>query len=82
MEDAGLATGAGIDDMGVYLGTALRRRRVRGRAAYRLLLRGGLRGVSLTLALAVYGGAGAAQTAIELGLHGPQHHERQLVRAT
>jgi 3-oxoacyl-[acyl-carrier-protein] synthase II len=69
--DAGLcaANGAG-DAAAVYLGSAL------GGVAYaeeqhQRFLADGFAAVEPTLALAVFGGAGATNVAIELGLHGP-----------
>ncbi|MBA2448796.1 MAG: beta-ketoacyl-[acyl-carrier-protein] synthase family protein [Chloroflexi bacterium] len=69
--DARLAWGAvGGDGAGCYIGSAL------GGVAYgeeqhRAYLERGLAGVSPALALAVFGGVGASNVAIELGLRGP-----------
>lgn len=57
-------------DVGVFIGSAL------GGVAYAeeqhaVYLSNGIRGVSPTLALAVYGGAGASNVAIDLGVTGP-----------
>ncbi len=70
LADAGLTPPAAPSDAGVYLGTAL------GGVAFAeeqhaRFLPGGLRAVSPMLALAVYGGAAAANVAIELGWTGP-----------
>jgi 3-oxoacyl-[acyl-carrier-protein] synthase II len=70
VEDARLRVGEEPDDVGVYLGSAL------GGVAYAeeqhaAFLRGSLRSVSPLLALAVFGGAGAGNVAIELGVTGP-----------
>jgi 3-oxoacyl-[acyl-carrier-protein] synthase II len=70
LSDAGLSPAAVPTDAGIYLGTAL------GGVAFAeeqhaRFLPGGLRAVSPMLALAVYGGAAAANIAIELGLTGP-----------
>ncbi len=70
LADAGLTPASLPADAGVYLGTAL------GGVAYAeeqhaRFLSGGLRAVSPLLALSVYGGAAAANIAIELGLTGP-----------
>jgi 3-oxoacyl-[acyl-carrier-protein] synthase II len=70
VEDARLHAGGERDRVGVYLGSAL------GGVAFAEeqhtgYLRGGLRAVSPMLALAVFGGAGASNVAIELGFTGP-----------
>jgi 3-oxoacyl-[acyl-carrier-protein] synthase II len=70
VEDAKLHLVGCRDSAGVYLGTAL------GGVGYAeeqhsTFLDSGLRAVSPTLALAVYGGAGASNIAIDLGLTGP-----------
>lgn len=70
LTDAGLTPGGTPADAGIYLGTAL------GGVAYAeeqhaRFLPDGLRAVSPLLAVAVYGGAAAANIAIELGLTGP-----------
>ncbi|HUF05781.1 MAG TPA: beta-ketoacyl-[acyl-carrier-protein] synthase family protein [Candidatus Binatia bacterium] len=71
VEDAGIAPrDVGRERCGVWLGTAL------GGVAYgeeqhSAFVRRGARGVSPTLALAVFGGAGASNVALDLGLTGP-----------
>jgi 3-oxoacyl-[acyl-carrier-protein] synthase II len=70
VEDAGLRVDGERDAIGVYLGSAL------GGVAFaeeqhESFLRGGLRAVSPMLALAVFGGAGSCNVAIELGVTGP-----------
>lgn len=70
VEDARLPIDGNRDQIGVYFGSAL------GGVAFaeeqhRGFVEGGLRAVSPTLALAVFGGAGSTNTAIELGLTGP-----------
>ncbi len=71
LEDAGLSIAdEQRETTGIFIGSAL------GGVAYaedqhRAFLAGGIRGVSPALALAVYGGAGASQVAIDLGVTGP-----------
>jgi 3-oxoacyl-[acyl-carrier-protein] synthase II len=71
IEDAGLPLeGEAREGTGIFIGSAL------GGVAYAeeqhvQYLTGGIRGVSPALALAVYGGAGASNVAIELGVTGP-----------
>jgi 3-oxoacyl-[acyl-carrier-protein] synthase II len=71
LADAGLAPGCEpIEFAGCYLGSAL------GGVAFaetqhHAFLRSGVTGVNPSLALSVFGGAGPANVAIELGLHGP-----------
>lgn len=70
VDDAGSPLDGCSDAIGVYLGTAL------GGVAFAeeqhaAFLAAGVRGVSPLLALAVYGGAGASNIAIALGLTGP-----------
>lgn len=71
VEHAGIALGEGAADRaGVWLGSAL------GGVAYgeeqhTAYVQRGVRGVSPTLALAVFGGAGASNVALDLGLTGP-----------
>jgi 3-oxoacyl-[acyl-carrier-protein] synthase II len=71
LTDAGLAPGgAGLDTAGCYVGTAL------GGIAFaetqhRAFMSDGLGGVDPLLALAVFGGAGPTNVAIDLGLRGP-----------
>lgn len=72
VEDAGLNPEAEDGDrMGIYMGSAL------GGVGYaedqhRLYLEQGLRSVSMTLALSVFGGASSSNIAMELGINGPQ----------
>jgi 3-oxoacyl-[acyl-carrier-protein] synthase II len=70
VEDARLTLDGNRDRIGAYLGSAL------GGVAYAEeqhagFIRGGLRSVSPLLALAVFGGAGSCNVAIELGITGP-----------
>lgn len=71
LEDARLTIeGEQAEETGVYIGSAL------GGVAYAeeqhaAYLAGGIRGVSPALALAVFGGAGACNVAMELGVTGP-----------
>jgi 3-oxoacyl-[acyl-carrier-protein] synthase II len=70
VEDARLPLNGNRDGVGVYLGSAL------GGVAYAeeqhtAYLTAGVRAVSPMLALAVFGGAGSCNVAIELGLTGP-----------
>lgn len=69
-EDAGLVQAEGGASTGVWIGSAL------GGVAYGEeqhagFVARGVRGVSPTLALAVFGGAGASNVALDLGLTGP-----------
>ena len=69
-EDAGLGGAEGGASTGVWIGSAL------GGVAYGEeqhagFVARGVRGVSPTLALAVFGGAGASNVALDLGLTGP-----------
>lgn len=70
VEDARLPLNGDRDHIGVYLGSAL------GGVAYAeeqhaAFIGSGIRAVSPMLALAVFGGAGSCNVAIELGLTGP-----------
>jgi 3-oxoacyl-[acyl-carrier-protein] synthase II len=71
LDDARLELTPGLrEECGVYIGSAL------GGVAFAeeqhgAFLASGIRGVSPTLALSVYGGAGASQVALELGITGP-----------
>ena len=69
-EDAGYPVAAQPERTGVYMGSAL------GGVAFAeeqhaRYVDGGLRSVAPTLALAVFGGAGASNVAIDLGITGP-----------
>ncbi|MDP9351088.1 MAG: beta-ketoacyl-ACP synthase II [Chloroflexota bacterium] len=72
VEDAGLKPECEDGErMGIYMGSAL------GGVGYaedqhRLYLEQGLRSVSMTLALSVFGGASSSNIAMELGINGPQ----------
>ncbi|MBA2362933.1 MAG: beta-ketoacyl-ACP synthase II [Chloroflexia bacterium] len=72
VEDAGLCLESEERErVGIYMGSAL------GGVGYaeeqhRLYLEKGLRNVSMTLALSVFGGASSSNIAMELGLNGPQ----------
>lgn len=68
--DAGLDPDGLDHEAGVYVGSALGGIAF-GEEQHAAFVNGGLRSVSPTTALAVFGGAGAANVAIELGLHGP-----------
>ena len=71
LEDAALKTnGDAGRGVAVYLGSALGGSAF-GEAEHERYLEGGLRGVSPMLALAVFGGAGATNVAMEFGLKGP-----------
>ncbi len=71
LEDAAFSTnGDAGKGVAVYLGSALGGSAF-GEAEHERFLEGGLRGVAPTLALAVFGGAGATNVAIEFGLKGP-----------
>jgi 3-oxoacyl-[acyl-carrier-protein] synthase II len=68
--DSGLDIAAAPERAGVYVGSAL------GGVAYgeeqhAVFVERGVRGVSPTTALTVFGGAGACNVAMELGIHGP-----------
>lgn len=68
--DSGLTPSAGPESFGVYVGSAL------GGVAYgeeqhASFVQRGVRSVSPTTALTVFGGAGACNVAMELGIHGP-----------
>lgn len=69
-EDAGYPIAEHAERTGVYIGSAL------GGVAFaeeqhERYVQGGLRNVAPTLALAVFGGAGASNVAIDLGITGP-----------
>jgi 3-oxoacyl-[acyl-carrier-protein] synthase II len=72
VEDAGLDLEAeDRERVGIYMGSAL------GGVGYaegqhELYMQEGLRSVSMTLALSVFGGASSSNIAMELGIHGPQ----------
>jgi 3-oxoacyl-[acyl-carrier-protein] synthase II len=68
--DAGLCLAGLHGDVGCYLGTALGGVAF-GETQHQAFLRDGVHGVSPALALAVFGGAGACNIAIELQLTGP-----------
>lgn len=71
VEHAGIALGEGAADRaGVWLGSALGGVAF-GEEQHTAYVRRGVRGVSATLALAVFGGAGASNVALDLGLTGP-----------
>lgn len=68
--DSGLEIGDYPESVGVYVGTAL------GGVAYgeeqhAVMMERGVRAVSPSIALTVFGGAGACNVAMELGIHGP-----------
>jgi 3-oxoacyl-[acyl-carrier-protein] synthase II len=68
--DSGLDLRRAQERIGVYVGSAL------GGVAYgeeqhAVFIQQGVRGVSPTTALTVFGGAGACNVAMELGIHGP-----------
>lgn len=68
--DSGLDVSRHSDAVGVYVGSAL------GGVAYgeeqhALMMERGVRAVSPSTALTVFGGAGACNVAMELGIHGP-----------
>lgn len=70
LADSGLEYERDREQVGVYVGSAL------GGVAYgeeqhEVFVQRGVRGVSPTTALTVFGGAGACNVAMELGLHGP-----------
>jgi 3-oxoacyl-[acyl-carrier-protein] synthase II len=68
--DAGLDVSRRPERAGVYLGSALGGVAF-GEEQHASYVQRGLKGVSPMTALAVFGGAGASNVAIELGLHGP-----------
>ncbi|MGD9889846.1 MAG: beta-ketoacyl-ACP synthase II [Dehalococcoidia bacterium] len=70
VEDARLEINGARDETGVYLGSALGGVAF-GEEQHANYLRGGVRAVHPLLALAVFGGAGSCNIAIELGLTGP-----------
>jgi 3-oxoacyl-[acyl-carrier-protein] synthase II len=59
------------DRVGIYTGSALGGVGY-GEEQHRLYLEKGLRSVSMTLALSVFGGASSSNIAMELGINGPQ----------
>jgi 3-oxoacyl-[acyl-carrier-protein] synthase II len=68
--DSGLVPSTSPESYGVYVGSAL------GGVAYgeeqhEVFVQRGVRSVSATTALTVFGGAGACNVAMELGIHGP-----------
>jgi len=69
-EDAGLDRAAGESTTGVWIGSALGGIAF-GEAQHAGFVARGVRGVAPTLALAVFGGAGASNVALDLGLTGP-----------
>ncbi|MGQ0609367.1 MAG: beta-ketoacyl-[acyl-carrier-protein] synthase family protein [Chloroflexota bacterium] len=69
-EDAGLDRAAGKSTIGVWIGSALGGIAF-GEAQHAGFVARGVRGVAPTLALAVFGGAGASNVALDLGLTGP-----------
>ncbi len=69
-EDAGLERAHGGDSTGVWIGSALGGIAF-GEDQHAGYVAHGVRGVAPTLALAVFGGAGASNVAIDLGLTGP-----------
>jgi 3-oxoacyl-[acyl-carrier-protein] synthase II len=70
IDDAGLCTRQLQDTMGCYLGSALGGVAF-GETQHHAFLQHGVRGVNPALALAVFGGAGSSNVALELGLQGP-----------
>jgi 3-oxoacyl-[acyl-carrier-protein] synthase II len=70
LQDASLSPDAATADTAVYLGSALGGIAF-AEAQHERYLAGGLRAVDPTLALAVFGGAGATNLAMELGIRGP-----------
>jgi 3-oxoacyl-[acyl-carrier-protein] synthase II len=70
VEHADLDLGGRGDRVGVWIGSALGGVAF-GEEQHERYVRRGLRGVSPTLALAVFGGAGASNVAIDLGITGP-----------
>jgi 3-oxoacyl-[acyl-carrier-protein] synthase II len=69
-DDAGLDHGAGGAATGVWIGSALGGVAF-GEEQHAGFVARGVRGVAPTLALAVFGGAGASNVALDLGLTGP-----------
>ena len=69
-EDAGLAGGTDRARIGVWIGSALGGVAF-GEEQHAGFVARGVRGVAPTLALAVFGGAGASNVALDLGLTGP-----------
>ncbi len=69
-EDAGLASTADTARTGVWIGSALGGVAF-GEEQHAGFVARGVRGVAPTLALAVFGGAGASNVALDLGLTGP-----------
>ncbi|MCA1570059.1 MAG: hypothetical protein LC798_07005 [Chloroflexi bacterium] len=69
-EDAGLDRAIGSATTGVWIGSALGGIAF-GEAQHTGFVARGIRGVAPTLALAVFGGAGASNVALDLGLTGP-----------
>ena len=78
-EDAGLAGAADPARTGVWIGSALGGVAF-GEEQHAGFVARGVRGVAPTLALAVFGGAGASNVALDLGLTGPSRRQRELVR--
>lgn len=70
LEDAGLAGAADPTRTGVWIGSALGGVAF-GEEQHAGFVARGVRGVAPTLALAVFGGAGASNVALDLGLTGP-----------
>jgi 3-oxoacyl-[acyl-carrier-protein] synthase II len=70
LDDAQFAVDGYQDEIGCYLGTALGGVAF-GENQHRAYLQGGVPAVNPALALAVFGGAGSSNVAIELGLRGP-----------
>jgi 3-oxoacyl-[acyl-carrier-protein] synthase II len=70
LEDAGLAGTADAARTGVWIGSALGGVAF-GEEQHAGFVARGVRGVAPTLALAVFGGAGASNVALDLGLTGP-----------
>ena len=69
-ENAGLERATDRGGTGVWIGSALGGIAF-GEAQHARFVAGGVRGVAPTLALAVFGGAGASNVALDLGLTGP-----------
>ncbi|MDQ3856082.1 MAG: beta-ketoacyl-[acyl-carrier-protein] synthase II, partial [Chloroflexota bacterium] len=59
------------DRIGIYMGSALGGVGY-GEDQHRRFIEKGLRGVSMTLALSVFGGASSSNIAMQFGIHGPQ----------
>lgn len=70
LEDARLSVNGESSDTAVYLGSALGGIAF-AEAQHERFLAGGLRAIDPSLALAVFGGAGATNLAMELGIRGP-----------